>query len=59
MVLFCTFGMVQSFGVFQDYYTVSLATLNFGLMHNMFSNLFYFARRGYPLPTVLPQRSVG
>ena len=24
MVLFCTFGAVQSFGVYQDYYTVCL-----------------------------------
>ena len=23
MVAFCTFGVVQSFGVYQDYYTVS------------------------------------
>ena len=23
MVTFCTFGVVQSFGVYQDYYTVS------------------------------------
>ena len=26
MVLFCTFGAIQSFGVYQDYYTVRVVT---------------------------------
>ena len=26
MVLFCTFGAIQSFGVYQDYYTVRVAS---------------------------------
>ena len=41
MVTFCTFGVVQSFGVYQDYYTVrtSPPRHRFAIVLTLFSEL--------------------